>query len=267
MEEFDEPSVFFDFRGSEYPSWGNLSGRYRTMDYDQGKFNRYAKIGSMADRLEDSFRNMVESDTNGVSGRCAYAALMMMNYGVRVGNEDSAEGYVSSMEQSKGEVVQTYGTTTLRNKHISFDGGDMNLHFLGKEQVENYVSINDPFLVRFGRVFVGGDPDDKWLGIDYDVMFDFVKTYVGDGFVPKDFRTFCANVTAWNVIKEKLDLPKPDTRTEVNEEVSDIVDVVSARLQNTPGIAKSNYIDKRMLDWFKNQRFDYGEVNESREFY
>ena len=259
MDEAEEPQVYFNYRGSEYPSWGNLSGRYRTSDYDQGKFNRYAKLGDMADELESGFQHLVESDIGSVDGRCAYAALLMMNYGVRVGNEDSAEGYVSSMKQSKGETVQTFGTTTLRNKHINFIDGKMDLHFLGKEQVENYVSIDDPFLVKYGKLFVQNSPDEKWLGIDYDMMFDFVKRSVGEGFVPKDFRTFCANVTAWNVIEEKLGNPKPDTRTEVNAEVADIVEVVSARLQNTPGIAKRNYIDNRMLDWFKNQRFDYSE--------
>jgi len=259
MDEAEEPQVHFNYRGNEYPSWGNLSGKYRTSDYDQGKFNRYAKIGDMADQLESSFQHIVETNAGSVDGRCAYAALLMMNYGVRIGNEDSAEGYVSSMKQSKGQMVQTYGTTTLCNKHISFEGNKMDLHFLGKEQVENYVSIDDPFLVKHGHRFLRNAPDERWLGIDYDMMFDFVKRNVGQGFVPKDFRTFCANVTAWNVIKEKLDTPKPGMKSEVNAEVADIVEVVSARLNNTPGIAKRNYIDNRMLDWFKHQRFDYSE--------
>jgi DNA topoisomerase-1 len=183
-----------------------------------------------------------------------------MKYGMRIGNEGSAEGYVSGLEKNKGEVVQTYGTTTLLNKHVSFVDNKIKLHFLGKEQVEHDIVVTEPFFYRYGKHYYGlGGPDDKWLGIEYDLLFDFVKTNIGDGFIPKDLRTFCGNVTGWNAILSYLDKPKQEKKSDAKKEIKEVVEKVANRLGNTPGIAKRAYIDGRMLDWFLSQRFEESE--------
>ena len=256
MEEEPKNGEFV-FLNHEYPYWGNILGRNRTVEYDKGKFNRYAKLGVISDELIKDFANKVKTNPKSTEGRCAYASLLMMMNGIRIGNEGSAEGYVSGLKQNKGEVVQTFGTTTLRNEHIEFKDGTMHLDFLGKEQVHHDIKIKDKFLVKYGKVYHDQSrPEDKWIGIDYDTLFKFTKENVGDGFIPKDFRTFCANLTAWKVIEEYLNKPKAETKTDANQEIKDVVAKVARRLGNTPGIAKRAYIDNRMLDWFKEQRLE-----------
>ncbi|MBD3408520.1 MAG: hypothetical protein GF411_20520 [Candidatus Lokiarchaeota archaeon] len=255
--EFTEPEGYFVYGGDKYPYWGNPGGRSKTIEYEVGKFNRYAKMGHAADELVEKFERNVKQDWKGVKGRCSYACLVMMKYGIRIGNEDSAVGYESGLEETEGEIVQTYGTTTLLNKHVFVEEDKIILDFLGKTQVEQHVDIDDPFVVEYAKRYDDSDrPEEKWLGIDYDMLFDFVKSEVGDSFVPKDFRTFCANVTAWNEIKSYLDNPKRETRTDVNNEIKSVVEAVANQLGNTPGISKRNYIDSRMLDWFKSKRLN-----------
>ena len=258
-----EPVIEFVYQGKTYPSWGSVSGHYRTKEYDLGKFNRYAKLGFMADDLIKTFKENLSSDHSSDLGRCSYAALLMMKYGVRIGNEDSAEGYVSGMEKTKGELVHTYGTTTLLNKHINFKKSKMYLDFLGKEQVEHHLIIDDSLLIRYGELYYDSSKlEEKWLKLDYDMMFDFVKNEIGEGFIPKDLRTFCANITAWNAMVEYFDLPKHTKRSDAKKEIHDTVIIVSSRLQNTPSVARSQYLDSRMLEWFLEQRMEEEEMEE-----
>jgi len=253
--QYDNPAGNFTFRDKKYSYWGNPIGRNKTLEYSVGKFNRYVKLGVKADELIETFKKNIEKDPKSLSGRCSYASLIMMLYGIRVGNEDSAAGYESGLEDNKGEIVQTYGTTTLLNKHITIKDNLLNLRFLGKTQVNQDINIDDKFIVRYAKVYYNSsDEESKWLGIDYESLFKFIKREVGDGFIPKDLRTFCANVTAWDTIQSYLDQPKIDTKTEANQEIKEVVEAVSTRLGNTPSIAKRNYIDGRMLDWFKASR-------------
>jgi len=255
--EHNEPQGYFEFEGVEYPYWGNPNGKMKTIDYDVGKFNRYAKMGIMADDLVENFTMLIKEDYTSVNARCAFACLVMMEYGIRIGNEDSATGYESGKEENEGEFVQTYGTTTLLNKHVFVDKSTIKLNFLGKTQVEQDIFIEDDFVVKYAKLYDDANkPEEKWLGIDYSLLFDFVKDQVGSAFVPKDFRTFCANVSCWKEIKKYLSKAKRSTKTEVNEEIKSIIERVANQLGNTPGIAKRNYVDGSMLDWFKNERLD-----------
>jgi DNA topoisomerase IB len=254
-EDFLEPAEKFAYYNVEYPCWSTFTASARPEDYEKGKFNRYAKIGEMAADLEKDFQARIQADPSSLEARCSYACLMMMRYGIRVGNEGSAEGYVSGLKKNKGEVVQTFGMTTLQNKHIMFGSKTMLLDFLGKEQVKHKIKIREPYLVEIGKYYYDKQlPDNKWIGIEYEQLFDFVHAAVGKNFVPKDFRTFCANTVGWRVMLRFLEQPKREKKSDANKEIAAIVWCVARKLGNTPGIAKKNYLDHRMIDWFKAQR-------------
>lgn len=259
--EFKEPEGYFAYQGKDYPYWGNPGGKSKTIEYSVGKFNRFAKLGLIADELTDEFKDILAKDYLTTDGRCSFASLLMMKHGIRIGNEDSAMGYESGLEETEGEIVQTYGTTTLLNKHVSIVKDNINLDFLGKTQVEHNIDIDDPLLIKYARLYYdSNEPEKRWIGIDYDTLFDFVKRKVGKSFIPKDFRTFCANITAWDAIQRILPKPKRETRSEVNEEIKGVVEEVAGRLGNTPSIAKANYVSHDMLDWFKHERLMEEEV-------
>lgn len=254
-DDFNEPVDHFQYYGLKYPVWSTFTASSRPEDYEKGKFNRYAKIGQMAEELERDFIRTITLEPRSLAARCAYACLTMMRYGIRIGNEGSAEGYVSGMKKSKGELVHTYGLTTLLNKHVMFGSKVMLLDFLGKEQVKHKIKVREPFLIDVGKNYWNRkDPNGKWLQLEYEQLFDYVHEHVGKSFVPKDFRTFCANTTGWRVITRFLDQPKREKKSDANKEIATVVWCVSRRLGNTPGIAKKNYLDHRMIDWFKAQR-------------
>jgi DNA topoisomerase IB len=246
---------FFVYKQKKYPIWGNVHGRNKTVISDFGKFNRYARLGSIADTLIEKFKRNLKEDPYSKESRCSFACLLMMLYGIRVGNEDSAEGYISGLKNNSGLFVQTYGTTTLLNKHVEVKDNSILLNFLGKKQVDQHIKVNDPLIVKIAKLYDSPiKQNEKWIGISQNELTSFIKTEVGKNFTPKDFRTFCANITAWNSIKKKLNKKKYNKKSDAKNDVKEVVEDVSTKLGNTPGIAKKSYLDARMLDWFYEQR-------------
>lgn len=249
----DEPEFWFEYQGNEYPAWSSPRGRMKTDDYDLAKFNRFAKIGQRADDIEAELKQTIKDDPSSNDARCAYACLLMMNHGIRTGNELSAEGYESGLEDNKGEIVQTFGVSTLLNDHISFNNDVMKLNFLGKTQVEHEITIDNKFMVMLGKFYYKHkNKFNNWLGLDYNEIYKFVRDVLGKGFIPKDFRTFRGNIEAWKFIENKLD-NKVETKTEANKIIKSMVLHAASILGNTEGVCRSSYLDSRMIDWIKDQ--------------
>ncbi len=246
------PQTSFVYEGKKYPTWGNPNGAMSTHTYDIGKFNRYARLGKTINEKKKELRDIIKNDPMSTDGRLAYACLLMLTYGIRTGNDDSAGGYESGIEENAGDIVHTYGVTTLENRHVTEKKNALVLSFLGKRQVKQNIKITIPLLVSTGKKYKKGRwPNERWLDIDYPSLFKFTKKVFGKPFVPKDLRTFVANTTAWDAMQEVATDIKTHTASEANELIKRIVDIVAKRLGNTPAIAKRNYIDIRMLDWFK----------------
>lgn len=257
--EIPGPEFYFKYEGSEYPAWSSPKGHMKTADYDLAKFNRFAKIGDRANKLKLELKDKIKTTPEDLESRAAYACLLMMDHGIRTGNESSAEGYVSGLEDNKGDVVKTFGVSTLLNDHVRIKDGLLYLHFLGKTQVEHRIKIMDPFMIKYGRYYLKHSNNfNTWLGIDYSVLYKFIRDTVGEGFIPKDFRTFRANIAAWDWIKPKLD-KKVETKTDANNIITKMVEHAASILGNTPGVCRSSYLDSRMLDWIKDQLVDEAE--------
>ena len=111
----------------------------------EDKHNRMVKLALRFEELSEKFDRMIEkggyvTDT----ARCALACKMMMYTGIRIGNEGSAEGYITKPHpnsKKEPEFVQTYGLTTLLPEHVLVKGRKVFLNFIGKKQVENSFTL------------------------------------------------------------------------------------------------------------------------------
>jgi len=250
---------------------GNPNGRFKGRDKEIAKFNRVAKIQQNYSEIDSKLREYCS--VKGITERkaCAFAVLMMIETGIRVGNEDSAEGYVSKAKKTEGQTVQTYGLTTLLRNHVGFydingkvdlaNPSKMILSFVGKKSVDQLITVSDPFLIEVGKQFFD-QGFDRWLTINGKEITKIevnrlVKRSIGFGFSPKDFRAFRANVEAAKLSKAILNQLKVREnnfkKKDVSSEVKEIVVNVSKVLGNTPGIAKKAYINPEVLrnHWIK----------------
>jgi len=238
---------------------GNPGGKFDGKNKDAAKFNRVAKIQKIYSEIDGKLRRFCEVETLTERKACAFAVLIMTETGIRVGNEDSAEGYVSKAKKTEGQTLKTYGLTTLQHEHISFQYDatgvpiKMTLQFVGKKSVEHDITVSDPTLVQVGHQFwMLNHP--RWLTtqegkevVDKDVN-RFIKKSIRTGFSAKDFRSFRANVEAARLSKRQLNKPVVQPKKkEINEEVKTIVEKVAHVLGNTPGIARRAYINPDIL--------------------
>jgi len=248
-EDILEPVGSFTYNGKEYPTFASVHGSYKPMDPDVGKRNRYAKIGKMADQATQTLRSTIDNEPVSPEGRLAYACLLMMTTGIRVGNESSAEGYESALPDNVGELVQTFGTTTLKPEHVdSSEDGKLKLQFLGKKQVDQNIEVNDPLLNDVGRLYLH-DARDTWIGIELKDLVRYIKNLFGDQMIPKDLRAFHGNTLFVDLSRSQLNEDPVDKKT-AKAELKQIIEQVAEGLGNTPGVTRSAYLDSLLLDWY-----------------
>ena len=216
------------------------------------KHNRMVKLAVRFEELSDKFDGMIERGQYvTMQARLALACKMMMYTGIRIGNEDSAEGYMTKphpMSKAKPEFVKTYGLTTLLPEHVTFKGRKVFLNFLGKKHVDNSFTITGTLATQIRRMYKTVEEGETLLEITEYELTKFIKQYVGRQFTPKDFRTMRANMYAYEKYNEICGRELPHTKREFNEEVKEIATYVSEHLNNTPGVCKKSYIDSLLWD-------------------
>lgn len=231
---------YLDIFGVEYGFCRSAKCSYKD------KWNRAVKLASMFEELSRKFDGIAERGNYCTdNARLALACKMMLYTGIRIGNEDSAEGYMTKphpYSKKEPEFVKTYGLTTLLREHLTFKRGKLYVHFLGKKQVDNYFVVEGD-LARQVRAMVASHNGETAFGVtDYELT-KFIKRYVGRRFTPKDFRTMRANMYAYDALSDILERENPHTKREFNAEVKEIATYVSEKLNNTPGVCKKSYID------------------------
>ena len=247
--------------GKDYQFFGKLKGS------NGNKFNRIIKLATMFDELEAKLTNfIIRGNFTSDHARCALALRVMMQTGIRIGNEDSAEGYTTKPHpNSKAESVftQTFGLTTLKPEHFSFilDRSAMthtercHISFLGKKSVQNDFVLSRELTDLVKRYFEKINDQTNVFNISAYELTKFIKRSAGRQFTPKDFRTLRANMVAWRKLESLASEPLPKTKTLFNAEVKAIATHVSERLNNTWGVCKKSYIDPSLWEYHLQNRW------------
>lgn len=230
---------------------GNVRGHFKT------KENRAAKLIAVWDDLESKFEDMiVRGNGETETARLAYACLTMMETGIRVGNEGSAEGFVceNKYHEMFGKEVQTFGLTTLLKKHVSVSRKKLEISFTGKKLVEQNLVIVRKSLIEFAPE----TDDETWLGIDYNGFKKFVKRYVGRNFSPKDIRTakvnklFVERFVADTLAKYIEASRKSDRKRLLSETIEATAEVIG----HTKSVCKSAYLSSPLLRLIADAEFN-----------
>lgn len=211
------------------------------------RFNRSVKLARNYYDLLDKFDRMIErgAKSNTEMFQCALACKLMLLTGIRVGNEKSANGYVSK-RKDVGEI-STYGLTTLQKKHIRI-GKSVTFNFVGKRGIEQKIVVSDPLTVQqIKAAFIPANHTLLYIS-GYDLR-KFVKKYIGNAFTPKDFRTLRANIEANYALLNISRRPKVGTKKSFKEECKEIAAYVASKLGNTPAMAKRAYIDPLLWEY------------------
>ncbi|WP_166404792.1 DNA topoisomerase IB [Labedella endophytica] len=155
----------------------------------------------------------------------------------------------------------SYGLSTLLGEHLLLSGDLVTLHFPGKSSQQWHSELTDGDLAEVlrslrrrrgkgSRVFAWKNGR-RWRVLTAEEANDYIRGLVGESFSAKDFRTLHGS----SVAAQSLAVSGPDeTMTGRKRAIVTAVKAASTTLGNTPAIARSSYIDPRVLTLYENGR-------------
>lgn len=196
---------------------------------DQEKFDRVLDFGRSLPKARKLVDQHLQLDGMPRERALAAAFRILDRGGIRVGSES---------------YTDSFGLATLRRDHVSTGGGEVRLCFTGKSGKDHEVTIGDDALLPCIRALLrrrGGGEEllayrakQGWQ----DVTSSDINAYlaeVGVRGTAKDFRTWQAGLRA---------LARLSEGAAVKEAIADAAE----HLGNTPAIARSSYVDPRLLE-------------------
>ncbi len=181
-------------------------------------------------------------------GRATAAAVRLLDLGYfRIGNDAYTEDNGS------------FGLTTLERQHVRRRGDVLVFRFVGKSGIEHTIEIDDAEAIaaldhmrrrsgRSKRLLAFQDPR-RWSDLDASTVNLYLAELLGGDMTAKDFRTWHATVLAAVALASSDE--RGDTKASRQRAVRAAVEEVAGYLGNTPTIAKSSYIDPRVLDRYE----------------
>ena len=146
----------------------------------------------------------------------------------------------------------SHGLLTLQRTHMRISGDAITLRFPGKSGVEQHVRVRDAALARLlsglrrahnlAGVWAWRDGD-TWRPLHGGEVNAYIREGIGEEASAKDFRTWHATVLA------TVTLAAHDP-AEGKRAVASVMREVAAQLGNTPAVARSSYVDPRVVDRF-----------------
>ena len=160
--------------------------------------------------------------------------------------------------EAYAEANRSYGLATIRQEHVSVENRAVVFDFVAKSGQERYVALADD-LVRAAVTDLlrrrGGGPEllaykdgRVWSDVTSDQINAYVKEQVGGEVSAKDFRTWHGTVIAAVALANAN--TGAATHAARKRAVSASMREVADYLGNTPAVARSSYVDPRVVDLF-----------------
>jgi DNA topoisomerase I len=167
---------------------------------------------------------------------------------IRVGNDDYAR------------QNNSYGLTTLKNRHVEVNGSDIRFRFTGKGGKQWSLRIRDRRIAKIIRACqeLPGQELLQYIdeeGRQQDVASGDVNTYLreitGQDITAKDFRTWAGTVLAAIALNEMREF---DSQAQAKKNVRAAIERVAGRLGNTPTICRKCYVHPEVLSAYLDRR-------------
>ncbi len=218
---------------------------------DAEKFERMLAFGQAL----TTARGVVLSDL-GQSGmpveRACAAAIRLLDLGYfRIGNDVYAD------------TNGSFGLTTLERRHVRRHRQQLVFSFVGKSGVSHRIAIDDESVIDAVEAMRRRRADDprllaykqqrSWRSVLPVLVNDYLRDAAGVEGSAKDFRTWHATVLAAAALAQSQE--HGESGASRKRAVSAAMKEVSSFLGNTPALARSSYVDPRVIE-----RYEQGQT-------
>lgn len=209
------------------------------------KFNKMIEFGESYQKIMNSVRKDLYSEGDTKEKQIAMTLMLVVDCGIRIGSE-----------KYKNEN-DSFGATTLESRHVKVHGDTVSVDFIGKKGVRNKCKMRSKRLSRNLRIkkrtLNKGDPiftyrrGNCWYSLKNTDVNKYLKKF--GNFSSKNFRTWVANLS---FITEILKSENHDLENKRKHNINEAVRGTARRLNNTPSVCKTNYIDPYLIELYLN---------------
>ncbi len=218
---------------------------------DDGKYARMTAFGRALPRIRRRTGSHLRCQGLPPKKVLATVVRLLERSLIRVGNDEYARSN------------QSFGLTTLRDRHVELRGSRARFEFRGKGGKLHRVDVDDPRLVSVIKqcrdvpgyaLFQYYDEEGNKRAVDSTEVNEYLREVSGDDFTAKDFRTWAGTVRMATAL---LDCGPCDEEAESKSRVDEAVQLVADQLGNTPAICRECYIHPEII-----QRYMKGTLAE-----
>ncbi|MCX6400713.1 MAG: DNA topoisomerase IB [Propionibacteriales bacterium] len=212
---------------------------------DAAKFDRAIELGRRLPHVRARLRADLEGEPTARETVLAAAVRIIDLACFRLGSDQYADEYGS------------YGLSTLELRHVGRSGDERTFAFVGKAGIDHEVGVSDPAVIRVvdalrrrrdpGARLLAAREGRRWRVIEAGEVNERIRELVGLEVTAKDFRTWRATVS---VAADLAALERASSRTARDRQVRQAIVRASELLGNTPAVARSSYVDPRVIDLF-----------------
>ncbi len=161
---------------------------------------------------------------------------------IRIGNREYARENAS------------FGLTTLRNRHVTVEGGNIHFEFRAKSGKMRQLDLKDRRLARIMKqcrdlpgyeLFQYVDRDGERHRIGSDDVNAYLKDASGAEFTAKDFRTWAGTVESALALQ---DFAPFASEAEAKRNITQAIELVAGKLGNTVAICRKCYIHPEVFE-------------------
>ena len=209
---------------------------------EQTKYNKLIAFGQALPRI----RKRVDQDLKrpGLSRERVLAAVVKLleTTLIRVGNDEYAKSNNS------------FGLTTLRDKHADINGSKISFEFKGKSGIDHEIDLSDPRLAKVVKqcqelpgqdLFQYLDDAGQARDITSTDVNQYIRDIAGEEFTAKDFRTWAGTVLAAMALRE---IEAFSSETQAKKNIVKAVEEVAKKLGNTNAVCRKCYIHPTVID-------------------
>ncbi len=172
----------------------------------------------------------------------ALAVALLDECDLRVGNDAYAR------------ENNSFGLTTLRDKHVVAEGNELHFHFRGKSGKMHDVDLQDRRLARLvrqcrelpgQRLFQYRTEDGCLAALTSGDINQYLLELSANQFTAKDFRTWAGTVHAMTYL---TDLAPRESESARKQQVVDTIKYVAEKLGNTTAVCRKYYVHPLLLE-------------------
>ncbi len=219
---------------SKWVSKRNETKYYRLLEFGQSLPDFRKKISKDLRRKELDERKVL-----------AISVYTMQKTLIRIGNE------------SYKKLYNTFGLTTLQDRHVKIADHKIQLSFVGKKSIKHTIIIKDKILAELvlkckdipgQELFQYYTPSGDHKSINSGMINNYIREITGCDFTAKDFRTWSGTLEAFRFLALH---EFPEAITARKKQINSALDVVSQRLGNTRTVCKKSYVFPPLLEAYE----------------